>query len=68
MVPATGEGDGLVVGTLWCREQRVRQAAVTDDETGFKVEISAGDFVVLPPGWSGRWDVTETVRKTYTIF
>ena len=34
MVPATGEGDGLVVGTLWCREQRVRQAAVTDDETG----------------------------------
>ncbi|MGW5153473.1 hypothetical protein [Rhodococcus koreensis] len=22
----------------------------------------------MPPGWSGRWDVTDTVRKAYAIF
>ncbi|MBY4575496.1 hypothetical protein ACN94_18205 [Gordonia paraffinivorans] len=44
------------------------RATLTDDATGTTVDISAGDFVVLPPGWSGRWDVVETVRKAYTIF
>ncbi|ODR22873.1 MULTISPECIES: cupin domain-containing protein [Mycobacteriaceae] len=44
------------------------KAKITDDETGSVVEISAGDFLTLPPGWSGRWDVTETVRKVYAIF
>ena len=44
------------------------RALITDDETGQTVEIAAGDFLTLPPGWSGRWDVIETVRKAYTIF
>jgi uncharacterized protein len=44
------------------------RATLTDDETGTTVEISTGDYVTLPPGWSGRWDVTETLRKAYTIF
>ncbi|MFC9359446.1 cupin domain-containing protein [Rhodococcus sp. NPDC057014] len=44
------------------------RATLTDDDTGTKVDISAGDFVVLPPGWSGRWDVTDTLRKAYAIF
>lgn len=44
------------------------RARLTDDETGEVTEISAGSLVVLPRGWSGRWDVTETVRKVYTIF
>jgi uncharacterized cupin superfamily protein len=44
------------------------QARLTDDETGEVTEIGPGSFVVLPPGWSGRWDVIETVRKAYTIF
>ena len=26
-----------------------------------------GDVFVLPKGWSGRWDVTETVRKLYIL-
>jgi uncharacterized cupin superfamily protein len=43
-------------------------ATLTDDETGDTTEISAGSFVVLPVGWTGRWDVTETVRKAYAIF
>ncbi|MEV7085100.1 cupin domain-containing protein [Streptomyces sp. NPDC093085] len=44
------------------------RATLTDDASGRTVEISAGDFLVLPPGWSGRWDVTETLRKAYSIF
>lgn len=43
-------------------------AKITDDATGEVNTISAGDFVVLPTGWSGRWDVTETVRKVYAIY
>lgn len=40
---------------------------VTDGETGEKYEVSAGDVIVQPKGWSGRWDVIETIRKVYTI-
>ncbi|CAN5188205.1 cupin domain-containing protein [soil metagenome] len=31
------------------------------------VELGTGDAFVLPRGWSGRWDVLETVRKVYTL-
>ena len=44
------------------------RATLTDTESGTAIEISAGDFVILPPGWTGRWDVTETLRKAYSIF
>jgi uncharacterized cupin superfamily protein len=30
--------------------------------------ISAGDLAVFPKGWSGTWDITETIRKVYAIF
>lgn len=30
--------------------------------------IAPGVVVHLEPGWSGVWDVTETVTKSYTIF
>ena len=43
------------------------RATITDDETGDKTEISAGHVVTFPKGWSGRWDVTETIRKVYCI-
>ena len=32
---------------------------------GDSVELQAGDVLVLPKGWSGRWDILETVRKFY---
>lgn len=32
---------------------------------GEGVELEEGDVFVLPKGWSGRWDVLETVRKFY---
>jgi uncharacterized cupin superfamily protein len=44
------------------------RAKLTDDATGQVVEIGAGDLVILPPGWTGRWDVIETVRKVYAIY
>lgn len=32
---------------------------------GDPVELGEGDVFVLPAGWSGRWDVLETVRKLF---
>jgi uncharacterized cupin superfamily protein len=43
-------------------------ATITDDTTGVAHDVTAGDLVILPPGWTGRWDVTETVRKVYAIY
>jgi uncharacterized cupin superfamily protein len=31
------------------------------------VELGPGESVVLPRGWSGRWDILETVRKVYVL-
>ena len=44
------------------------RAVLTDNETGEVTDLATGSFVVLPRGWSGRWDVLETVRKVYAIF
>lgn len=44
------------------------RARITDASDGQSVEIAAGGFVVLPKGWSGRWDVLETVKKIYVIY
>ncbi|MGK3122847.1 cupin domain-containing protein [Candidatus Pantoea formicae] len=43
-------------------------AKLTDEKTGEVVEITGGDLVILPPGWSGRWDIIEPVRKVYAIY
>ncbi|WP_321811907.1 MULTISPECIES: cupin domain-containing protein [unclassified Burkholderia] len=44
------------------------RATLTDDASGEVVEIGAGDLVILPPGWTGRWDIIEPVRKVYAIY
>ncbi len=31
-------------------------------------ELGAGDLAVFPKGWSGTWEIHETVRKVYAIF
>lgn len=41
---------------------------MTDAASGTVTEIGPGDLVILPPGWSGRWDVIETVRKIFAIY
>jgi uncharacterized cupin superfamily protein len=35
---------------------------------GDPTELAAGDMAVFPRGWSGTWDIHETVRKVYSIF
>jgi uncharacterized cupin superfamily protein len=35
------------------------------DADGSVRELHAGVTLVLPIGWSGRWDITETLRKLY---
>lgn len=35
---------------------------------GEPTELAAGDLAVFPRGWSGTWDIHETVRKVYAIF
>ncbi|MFF1830760.1 cupin domain-containing protein [Paenarthrobacter sp. NPDC058040] len=43
-------------------------ANITDSQTGVAHTVAAGDVIVLPPGWSGRWDVTETIRKVFVNY
>jgi uncharacterized cupin superfamily protein len=31
-------------------------------------EIRPGVVLVAPDGWRGTWDISETVRKVYTIW
>jgi uncharacterized cupin superfamily protein len=41
------------------------RATITDGQTGTAFEVSSGDVIVQPKGWSGRWEVTDTIRKVY---
>ena len=35
---------------------------------GEPCEIGAGDVAVFPVGWTGTWEIHETVRKLFSIF
>lgn len=35
---------------------------------GDAIELNAGDTATFPKGWSGTWDIHETLRKVYAIF
>ena len=37
------------------------------DADGAEHVLVPGSAVTLPKGWSGRWDLSETPRKVYTI-
>ena len=45
---------------------RGRMTCTADD--GTITEVGPGDSMTFAPGWSGRWDIHETLRKVYTIF
>lgn len=40
------------------------RARITDADGSVR-HLGAGSVVVLPAGWSGRWDIDETIRKVY---
>ena len=42
-------------------------SGVITDADGTTHDIAAGSVVTLPKGWTGRWDITKTVRKVYVI-
>jgi uncharacterized cupin superfamily protein len=42
------------------------RARITDDD-GVMREIGPGDMLILPCGWSGRWEIVETLRKCYVV-
>ena len=42
-------------------------AGTVTDASGTPTPIGTGSVVTLPKGWTGRWDITETVRKVYVI-
>ncbi|MGI9648571.1 MAG: cupin domain-containing protein [Acidimicrobiia bacterium] len=39
--------------------------ATITDESGISFQAGPGDVFVLPAGWSGRWDIIETLEKLY---
>jgi uncharacterized protein len=43
------------------------EATVYGDD-GTVVELLPGVSFVTPRGWSGRWEVRQTVRKQYTVW
>lgn len=44
------------------------KAELIDDNSGESTEIAAGDLIILPTGWTGRWRVTESVTKIFVIY
>ena len=38
------------------------------EDGGTVTEIGPGDSMTFAPGWSGIWDIHETLRKVYAIF
>ena len=45
----------------------VAGAGTITDADGVVTEIRPGVVMLCPDGWSGVWDVRETVRKTYAV-
>jgi uncharacterized cupin superfamily protein len=43
------------------------RARLTNAADGSSVELGVGDVLVLPKGWSGRWEILEPVRKLYVL-
>ena len=35
---------------------------------GQPTEIGGGDIAVFPRGWTGTWQIHETIRKVYVLF
>ena len=45
----------------------VSGAGTVTDADGTEQVLVPGSVITLPKGWSGRWDLTETLRKVYVL-
>lgn len=45
----------------------VAGAGTIKSADGTVTELRPGVVMFCPDGWSGEWDVRETIRKTYTV-
>jgi uncharacterized cupin superfamily protein len=75
------EGNGIQVGVWectpggWAIEDRpdhetvqiLAGRATLTNADGSSVVVTAGDVLTLPKGWTGRWDIEETVRKLFVV-
>jgi uncharacterized cupin superfamily protein len=75
------EGNGIQVGVWectpggWAIEDRpdhetvqiLKGRATLTNADGSAVVLTAGDVLTLPKGWTGRWDIEETVRKLFVV-
>ena len=43
------------------------RATLTNADGGLRVELAAGVWHTTPAGWSGRWEVHQTVRKVFVL-
>ena len=44
------------------------QAKISSKDDGSSVVVKAGDTIVLPKGWTGRWDIqSKSLRKVYVV-
>ena len=41
------------------------RADIVSDADGVTKSVGPGDLFVLPRGWTGTWEIQETVRKIY---
>jgi len=57
-----GETDGI-----YEQMHFVAGSGTITDGDGVVTEIRPGVVMLCPDGWSGTWDVRETVRKTYAV-
>jgi len=61
-------------GTFPSRRDGFREAVtiikgrgVLRDEDGHETPLVPGAAVAIPEGWSGEWQIDETVRKVYVV-
>jgi uncharacterized cupin superfamily protein len=43
------------------------KATITESDGSVRVELVPGLWHTTPSGWSGRWEVTDTVRKMFIL-
>ncbi len=73
--PAVSVGVWSCTPGSWPIENRPDTEAVVvvsgrariEDADGQSREVGPGDVVVLPRGWSGRWEILETLQKVYVL-